>query len=172
MVASVDIGVKTALIQHLCWQQMLDQYTRNPQLSQEQHNIAELLVANNLHLYPILFLYSDGGSDHRLTYMYLSVQLTLISLFLTLDLDFLCACRTAPYHSWCNPVKHLMSIVNLGLQSVGVMRKKGSSEAEALLNKCDSMKQIRQSADSHPTIVEEIVDSLAPVKILLADIVR
>ena len=47
---------------------------------------------------PILFLYSDGGPDHRLTYI--SVQLSLISLFLRLDLDYLCAARTAPFHSW------------------------------------------------------------------------
>ena len=141
--------------------------------SSPQRHTAELhslLVANNLHFYPILFLYSDGGPDHRLTY--LSVQLSLISLFLTLDLDFLCACRTAPYHSWRNPVERLMSIVNFGLQSVGVMRKEGSSEAEELLSKCNNMKQIRKLADSHPTIVEDVLDSLAPVKILLAEIVR
>ena len=46
----------------------------------------------------ILFLYTDGGPDHRLTY--LSVQISLFCLFLKLDLDFLCACRTTPYHSW------------------------------------------------------------------------
>ena len=51
----------------------------------------------------ILFLYTDGGPDHRLTY--LSVQISLITLFLKLDLDFLCAGRTAPYHSWKNPVE-------------------------------------------------------------------
>ena len=69
----------------------------------------------------ILFVYSDGGPDHRLTY--LSVKLSLISLFLKNDLDFLCACRTAPYHSWRNPAERVMSIVNLGLQCVGLMRK-------------------------------------------------
>ena len=40
--------------------------------SSPQRHTAELhslLVANNLHYYPILFLYSDGGSDHRLTYL-------------------------------------------------------------------------------------------------------
>ena len=47
---------------------------------------------------PILFLYCDGGPDHRLTYV--SVQLSLIALFLKLDLDYLCVCRTAPFHSW------------------------------------------------------------------------
>jgi hypothetical protein len=43
---------------------------------------------------PVLFLYSDGGPDHRV--MYLSVKLSLIALFLKRDLDYLCAARTAP----------------------------------------------------------------------------
>ena len=67
----------------------------------------------------VLFLYSDGGPVHRLTY--LSVQLSLIALFLKLDLDYLCAARTAPCHSWRNPAERVMSIVNLGLQCVGLM---------------------------------------------------
>ena len=35
----------------------------------------------------ILCIYSDGRPDHRLTYV--SVQLSLIALYLNLDLDFL-----------------------------------------------------------------------------------
>lgn len=58
--------------------------------------------------------YSDGGPNHRITYV--SVQISLIALFLTLDLDFICAVRTAPSHSWCNPVERIMSTLNLGLQ--------------------------------------------------------
>ena len=46
----------------------------------------------------ILFIYSDGGPDYSLAYI--SVELSLITLFLNLDLDFLVACRTAPNHSW------------------------------------------------------------------------
>ena len=38
---------------------------------------------------PILFIYSDGGPDHRLTFW--SVKLSLICLFVKLDLDYLCA---------------------------------------------------------------------------------
>ena len=67
-----------------------------------------------------LFLYSDGGPDHRLTYV--SVQLSLIALFLNFDLDILIACRTAPSHCWANPVERIMSIINLGLQCIGIMR--------------------------------------------------
>ena len=46
---------------------------------------------------PILLLYTDGGPDHRSNYP--SVQISLICLFLHLDLDFLCAIRTPPYNS-------------------------------------------------------------------------
>ena len=60
---------------------------------------------------PVLFVYTDGGPDHRLTYI--SVQISLICLFKKLDLDYLCACRTAPYHSWRNPVERIMSVIIL-----------------------------------------------------------
>ena len=52
---------------------------------------------------PVLFIYSDGGPDHRVTYM--SVKLATICLFIELDLDYLCAARTAPIHSFCNPAE-------------------------------------------------------------------
>ena len=44
---------------------------------------------------PILFLYSDGGPDHRLTYG--SVQVSLVCLFLRLKLDMIVAVRCAPH---------------------------------------------------------------------------
>lgn len=78
------------------------------------------------------FLYRDGGPDHRSTFV--SVQLSLIALFLNLNLDLLCSARTAPHHSWRNPVERIMSIVNLGFQSVGLMRGQMSDEAERALN--------------------------------------
>ena len=63
---------------------------------------------------------------------YATVQISLISIFLALDLDFLCAVRTPPYHSWKIPAKCIMSILNIGLQSVGVMRQKTQSFEELL----------------------------------------
>ena len=82
--------------------------------------LANVLSSRNLQSQPILFLYSDGGPDHRLTY--LSVQVALISLFLKFDLDFFCVARTAPFHSWRNPVERIMSLLNLGLQCIGLVR--------------------------------------------------
>ena len=68
----------------------------------EIYNILQSVSFNKT----VLFIYSDGGCDHRLTFI--SVQLSLIRLFLKLDLNYLCAGHTAPYHSWWNPVERVM----------------------------------------------------------------
>ena len=44
---------------------------------------------------PILMLYTDGGPDHRVNF--LSVQLSLIAIFPTHDLDCLIAVRKPPF---------------------------------------------------------------------------
>ena len=117
---------------------------------------------------PILFLYTDGGPDHRLTFI--AVQLSLISLFLQLDLDYLCAARTAPYHSWRNPVERIMSVINLGLQCVGLARNGMDDDSEQLLGKAGNMKEIRAAAAKHPTLREAIIYSVAGPKICLAQV--
>lgn len=119
--------------------------------------------------YPVLFLYTDGGPDHRITY--LSVKLTLIALFRYLDLDYLCACRTAPYHSFRNPAERIMSVLNLGLQSVGLARELvAGEEVEQEVSHCNSMSQVRELATKKPFIKEALIDSMAPVKVTLTDI--
>ena len=94
----------------------------------------------------IMFIYSDGGPDHRITYV--SVQLSLIALFLNLNLYFLVACRTAPNHSWKNPVERIMSLLNIGLQCVGVMRVKMSDEFESAMQNCNNLQQLRRAAEN------------------------
>ncbi|XP_066928996.1 uncharacterized protein [Clytia hemisphaerica] len=91
---------------------------------------------------PVLLMYSDGGPDHRLTYN--SVKLALISLFIELDLDLLIALRTAPSNSWANPVERIMSIINIGLQGIGVMRTKVGDEFEKAVGKAKTLKEIRE----------------------------
>ena len=44
--------------------------------------------------------------------------------------------------SWRNPVERMMSIVNLGLQSQGLMRN-----AEKALKNCNALKQIRSAGE-------------------------
>ena len=130
--------------------------------------LCNVLTSKGLDSQPMLCLYSDGGPDHRLTY--LSVQLSLIGIFLTLDLDYLCACRTAPFHSWRNPVERIMSLLNLGLQSVGLMRKQMDDAYETIVSGCNSVNDIRKVAGKYPNIKEGTADSISPVKCLLSSI--
>ena len=76
----------------------------------------------------------DGGPDHRVTYG----DSSLIALFRDLDLDLLIALRTAPSNSWANPVEHIMSIINIGLQGLGLMRTKMSDDFERVFGMCRS----------------------------------
>ena len=81
----------------------------------------------------------DGGPDHRVTYI--SVKLALIVLFRKRDLDYLCAVRTAPYHSYKNPVER-MSTLNLGLQAVALAQKSMPADMEAEASKCNNLKAL------------------------------
>ena len=62
-----------------------------------------------------MIIYTHGGPNHnnKLT----SVRLGPLALFLDLDLDTMVVMRNAPTHSWANPVKRAMSVLNFGLQS-------------------------------------------------------
>ena len=113
-----------------------------------------------------LFIYSDGGPDHRLTYV--SVQLSLIALFLNLDLDLLVAARTAPSHSWANPVERVMSTINLGLQCVGVMRKK-IEEKDEVFERSKNLKELRANCIDHK---DAVAQTLKPVKDLIESILQ
>ena len=44
--------------------------------------------------------------------IFISVQLSMIDLFLNLNIDLLVIGRTASNHSWMNPVERIMSVIN------------------------------------------------------------
>ena len=101
--------------------------------------------------HPVLFLYSDGGPDHRVTYT--SVKLALIALYLDLNLDYLIAARTAPYHSFRNPAERVMSVLNLGLQSVGLARNTiNNKDIEEAVTKCNSISDVRKLTEDNPAV--------------------
>ena len=129
----------------------------------ELHNCLATRMENR----HMLFVYADGGPDHRLTF--LTVQLSLIALFLNLKLDVLIAGRTAPSHSWANPVERIMSIVNLGLQCIGIARKKVSTEAEKHIASCKNLKELRANCSEFKKDIEE---SIAPAKELIASVLN
>ena len=59
--------------------------------------------------------------------------------------------------SWRNPVERMMSIVNLGLQSVGLVQKEMSLDAEKALKNCNSMKQVRSAGEQYKKEVAESI---------------
>ena len=98
----------------------------------------------------------------------MSVKLSLICLFLELDLDYLLAVRTAPYHSFRNPAERIMSILNLGLQSVGLARASMSKEMEDKVGSCNSVSEIRRVAKNNEPLRDSLLDSVSPAKTLLS----
>ena len=129
--------------------------------------LANVHSSRNLQSQHILFLYSDGGPDHILTYLSVQVALTL---FLNFDLDFFSVARTAPFHSWRNPVERIMSLLNLGLQFIGLMRKKMDDGYESAVANCNSIAQLRKVAEKNPTVKDGTLDSISPVKILMSSV--
>ena len=120
--------------------------------SSPPRHIAELhdiVTSQDLQMKPIMFMYTDGGLDHRLTY--LSVQLSLTSLFLKLDLDFLCLL----YH-------FIPFIFHLEFQSIGLMRKQVEEGLESTISKCSNIKQLRAATEKEPELVDAVLDSMPP----------
>ena len=115
----------------------------------------------------MLFLYTDGGPDHRLTYA--NVKLTLIALFRKLNLDYLCVSRTAPHHSYRNPAKRVVSVINLGLQSIGLSGRQLQVE-EQEVRKCGSVSEVRELASKKPGLKESLIDSMSSVKVTLTNV--
>ena len=142
------------------------------QASRPMRHAAEMTqVLSEQESKPILLLYSDGGPDHRVNYS--SVQRSLVSMFLKLDLDALYAVRTPPGHSWRNPAERMMSIINIGLQSVGVMREKLENEAlEKQVLRCNSVNSVRNLATKQPDVRTQLTDSLQQPITLLTSIMQ
>ena len=134
------------------------------QPSTPARHAAELsaLLATGAQTKLVLFAFTDGGSDHRSTF--LSVQLAWILLFLELDLDMIITCRTAPGHSYMNPAECCMSVLNLGLQNCGLARSAASNDMEKHFKTCNSMDALRKL---QPVIKKAWSESVAPVRKLV-----
>lgn len=127
----------------------------------------ESLLRNEDVLTPFLIIYSDGGPDHRITYE--GVKLSLAAVFRALDLDLLIAGRTAPGHSWANPVERIMSVLNLAFQNTALSREQCSGDVEQILRTCDGMQDIRNKANRVERLKDEWSASVKPIQDLLED---
>lgn len=63
-----------------------------------------------------------------------------------------------------------MSILNLGLQCVGLAREEMPEEYESEAAKCNSLAELRKVAERKDGFADAVKDSLSPVKILLCSI--
>ena len=114
---------------------------------------------------PILFMYSDGGPDHRLTFG--SVQVAIVCLFLRLNLDMIVAVRCAPHQSWTNLAERCMSILNLALQNVALHRESMPEELEKCASDVSTLSELRGLASSKPEFKAAYLRSMQPVIDLL-----
>ena len=65
-----------------------------------------------------------------------------------------------------------MSILNLGLQCIGLIRQEMDKELEEIMSKCNSMNDIRKVAEKTPRLKEGLKESLNPTITLLNDIFK
>ncbi|EXX73995.1 hypothetical protein RirG_055230 [Rhizophagus irregularis DAOM 197198w] len=114
---------------------------------------------------PILCLYTDGSPDHRTIFG--SVQISFICLFLHGNFDMLIVMCTAPHHSWTNPAERIMSILNLGLQGVALVRDTMSPESETAFAKLDTLDEIRAAAKTNETLQSDLCKCITHVQQIL-----
>lgn len=98
---------------------------------------------------PMMFVGTDGGPDHNVTSIL--VILSYISLFIELDLDFLCAVRTPPSLSVLNPVERFMSTANLALVGISLARNDLGKD-EKRVKSLTSKQQWRAARERHPEV--------------------
>ena len=60
-----------------------------------------------------------------------------------------------------------MSILNLGLQGVAIVRENMSNEMEVLFNKCNKLEEIQQAAKLNPLLKMELKSSIKAIQDLL-----
>ena len=65
-----------------------------------------------------------------ITGCYRSVKISMIALFLKLNLDMLVCMQMCPYQSWRKPAERVMSTLNVALQNVPLMSDKIDDEME------------------------------------------
>ena len=93
------------------------------------------------------FAITDGGEDQQMDY--LSLQKSLIGLFLHHDMDEILVCRPAAGLSYRNSVERVHAIANLGLQYVGIMRQKMRADMEERIINCNSNDELRKASERH-----------------------
>ncbi|GBC50186.2 hypothetical protein GLOIN_2v1882875 [Rhizophagus irregularis DAOM 181602=DAOM 197198] len=72
--------------------------------------------------------------------------------------------RTAPAQSWTNPAERIMSILNLDLQGVALLRDQMSSEIEDLFSRKNTLEEIRLVAKNNSQLESELRNSIKSIQ--------
>ena len=108
---------------------------------------------------PILVVVSDGGPDHRITFV--SVKVAMPVLFQALDLDMLVCIRTCPYQSWQNIAERIMSTLNLALMNVSLARSPlADKDIEKFVHSKKTLTELRDLFSQRPEIKSLFCDSM------------
>ena len=109
----------------------------------------------------------DGGPDHNVRHI--RNKLSNIAYFLKQNLNMLTTVQTPPTHSWKNPCERCMSVLNIGLQSVSIMRQEAQSY-EHVLKSVSSLAAIRKLAQDDPGLENEVIACIQPLVEMLESI--
>jgi len=121
----------------------------------------------------VLLMMADGGHEHNMRNG--SVQVSLASLFLNGDWDMVVAVRTAPGHSWENPVERIMAILNIAFNGVAVEREAVEGETkdgeawERVVLRCNSQAELRAAMAENTGLRAAVEDALQQPIILLSE---
>ena len=116
---------------------------------------------------PFLTLFTDGGGDHNITFLF--VQCMLLALFTIGDFDILNVGRCAPHQSYINPAERCMSLLNIGLQGLALQRDNAGT-FESVLKSCSTMKSLRDKAISQQGTEEALLSSTEAPRRILHDV--
>lgn len=87
--------------------------------------------------FPYLFYASFRTWSWSSTHLFVCTAVTDLSFFFSGDFDILIAARTPSNESWRNQPERIMSILNLALQAVGLMRSKFQNNVKKLCSACE-----------------------------------
>ena len=116
-----------------------------------------VLKRENETFLPYIVLFTDGGADHNLTFLY--VKCVLLALFKIGYFDILNVGRCAQYQSYIDPAETVMSVLNVGLQGLALDRDHAGI-FENVISSSKTMNSVRSQADQHVGLKEYYLNSI------------
>ena len=132
--------------------------------------LGELMIEQFETISLYLYIYSDVGPERKIDN--LSVQKSYIALFLLHNFEEILIARMAANFSYRNPVERVHAIANLGLQSVGLMRKAMPQNMENVIRNSNSNVEIRKLYSKNNDLEIELKKSLDQPKKLIEDVFK